>query len=155
MYAQQPPPPFGAHMAAPPQLVLLRFDHASMTTERTEVASLCAQFGEVAYVDFRFGEGWAPATAGPLALTLDQCIISAITVTVTVLDTKTGADDTSATFYYELPTVFDVDTAAVVSGGHSSNPSAGVTRTFSRVIDVPAEHRLEMPRRVARRTAKH
>jgi hypothetical protein len=56
MYAQQPPPPFGAHMAAPPQLVLLRFDHASMTTERTEVASLCAQFGEVAYVDFRFGE---------------------------------------------------------------------------------------------------
>ena len=97
----------------------------------------------------------APATAGPLALTLDQCIISAITVTVTVLDTKTGADDTSATFYYELPTVFDVDTAAVVSGGHSSNPFAGVTRTFSRVINVPAEHRLEMPRRVARRTAKH
>ena len=55
MYAPQFP---AMHIGAPPppQLVLLRFENASVTTERTEVATLCSQFGEVAYVDFRFGE---------------------------------------------------------------------------------------------------
>ena len=39
---------------APPSLVLLRFDNASVTTERGEISALCSRFGEVAYIDFRY-----------------------------------------------------------------------------------------------------
>ena len=36
--------------------LILRFDGASADTDRSQISSLCAHFGEVAYVDFRFGE---------------------------------------------------------------------------------------------------
>mgnify|MGYP001180316038 CR=1 FL=1 len=35
---------------------ILRFESASASTDRNDLKQLCSQYGEVAFVDFRFGE---------------------------------------------------------------------------------------------------
>ena len=56
MSAAEPPPP--APPAAPmaPQRRVLCFEGADPATDRADLSVLCAQYGEVAFVDFRFGE---------------------------------------------------------------------------------------------------
>ena len=145
---------------------LLNFDHlhdatrgdgASQPLGRISVSCQSQAAQVIGELSFRFAAGWAPASAGPLALALDDCIVSAITVTVSaagVGDDVRHADDahgSSSTYYYELPTAFDVeefDAPAALSTSHN-NPLAGLS--LARVVHEPAERQLHMPRQRSRR----
>ena len=52
----RPPPSQQPAAPMPYAPKVLRFEGANASTDRSAIASLCAQHGEVAYVDFRFGE---------------------------------------------------------------------------------------------------
>ena len=143
---------------------LLNFDHlhdatrgdgASQPLGRISVSCQSQAAQVIGELSFRFAAGWAPASAGPLALALDDCIVSAITVTVSaagVGDDVRHADDahgSSSTYYYELPTAFDVeefDAPAALSTSHN-NPLAGLSLAASSRA---RRCQLHMPRRRSR-----
>ena len=155
MYYGAPPPP---HAAVPPSLVLLRFDNCSPTTERSYVSTLCGQFGEVAYVDFRFGErvGFVrfrrpeAARAAIDALMMYPQQIGGVVPTWRLL----GVDETRAYWASakgkgggapagasHLPYVAAGDPAAAAAGGGFSSHSYSAPRVDRGAVPRVQEHR--------------